>query len=147
MSSDHRWISNSEYSRLQRENRRVYQAQQEIQDIRERTAQREREIRNQYQTSVDSLHSQINTMSRQHDAELQRQSEEHRRNIARQNAEFTEAVRALDHRINELVSQETDERTRKRRLAEISIAEMEDWLASVASLSPERYNAGESFAH
>ena len=152
MSSDHTWIRNSEIADLRDAASRTYQAEQTARDIKARTEQREREIRSQYQSSITSLSSQINTISRQHDAELRRVSEDFRKNIARQATEFSrdikELKRHMDHnfddfrnRFNDLANREAD----KKRRAEAYITEMNDMLARVAALNPQKYGQGDYF--
>ena len=92
MSSEHTWISNEEYRRLQRGDIRTRQAEEALRQIQAGVQQREREIASRYQTNVETLQSNINTMSQQHGADMRRVSQEFRSNIARQAAEFQEQL-------------------------------------------------------
>jgi hypothetical protein len=89
MSSDHVWIRNSEWNRVQREAQRVQQAESEAQAIQERAAAREWEISQQYTAQVNSINDRLNAMSRRHTGELQRVSDDFRNRLTQQSGEFT----------------------------------------------------------
>jgi len=181
MSSDHTWIRNSELAALRNSQTRAYQAEQAAKEIQARTAQREREIRSQYESSVTSLTSQINTISRQYDSDLRRVSDDFRSRIAKQAVEFKEQfdrqraenqrdinalekrvykdlgrietdVRDMDNRFtkniedftsrfNELANKESN----KQKRAEVLLNQLDDMLATVGTLKPEKFNAGGLF--
>ena len=90
MSSDHVWIRNSKLEELRNSQTRAYQAEQAAAEIKARAKKRERKIRSQYEESVTSLTSELNTISKQHDSDLRRVSNDFNSRIARQAAEFKE---------------------------------------------------------
>ena len=140
MSSSHTWISNSEYRRLQQGEVRRRQAEEEARRIQARAEQREREIRSQYQANVETLRSNINSLSQQHDADMRRVSQDFRSNIARQASEFQEQlagqreqnrrdIQSLETRVGQAIGQ-----------INVNMREIDDRVTAVATDFGNRFN-------
>ena len=157
MSSSHTYVSNDRLRQLERDARRSYQSEQEIQAIRASAAQRERDIQGQYQSNLNSLNSRITSMSSQHNAEIRRVSEEFRNNIARQTADFqgqfnrlSADVRGIDNRVTTLATDFSERFDRLARAqadtrahAETAIAELTDLLSTIRELCPGKFAPGD----
>ena len=123
------------YASEQRANERLenqrMQTQRDINSLEQRTNERIEHQRVQTQRDINSLEQrvyldlgQMNTI------------------IHDMNSRFTESINDFGNWFNALATREAD----KRECAEALLTEMEDMLAGVAALKPEKYNAGGLFA-